>query len=345
MKRSTLLFLPFLAFAGSFAAPAARGDDGSSTAPQAPSAAISAAAPGGSATHPFTPGTVGFTLRYKSEVSHFKYSPIFLLPRDQISLRVEESPDQRLFTVAIDGGTLQFQGLNTWQWSAPDSSGFYSGQILCLDRPDTMHLQIFVMTPRRAMVNESLEGYQIGHYPAVALRDLDVYRPPEGFIRVTTENQHTRLTPHFTLQQFLCKQAGTFPKFVVLQERLLYKLEHLLQKVNEKGYACQTFAVMSGYRTPAYNRRIGNRKYSQHCYGGAADIYIDADLDQVMDDLNRDGRRDYADAGALLQVVEWVSRAEWFAPYIGGLARYRANRRHGPFVHVDVRGFSASWGD
>lgn len=345
MTRSTLFSLLFILSGIRTALPGDPGDAGRSTAPGVRSIAETAAAPGSPQADAFSPGTVGFTLRYKSEVSHFKYSPIFLLPHDQISLRVEESPDQRLFTVAIDGGTLQFQGLNTWQWSAPDTTGFYSGRILCLDRPDTMHLQIFVMTPRSAMVNESLEGYQIGRYPAVALRDLDVYRPPEGFIRVTAEDQHTRLTPHFTLGQFLCKQAGAFPRFVVLQERLLYKLEHLLQKVNEKGYACQTFAVMSGYRTPAYNRRIGNRKYSQHCYGGAADIYIDADLDQVMDDLNRDGRRDYADAGALLQVVEWVSRAEWFAPYIGGLARYRATRRHGPFVHVDVRGFSATWGD
>ncbi|OPZ81758.1 MAG: Peptidase M15 [bacterium ADurb.Bin431] len=294
----------------------------------------------------FSPGETGFSLRYKNEVSRFQYSPIFLLPEDQVTLRVEENPGQHHFIVQIDSGALSFKGLNTWLYTAPSAPGFHSGSIICLDRPDTMHLQIFVMIPRSAMEGEYLEGYHIGHYPAIALRDLDVYRPPEGFIRVTRENLNVRLTPHFTLDQFLCKQSGGLPKLVVLQERLLYKLEHLLAKVNERGHACETFAVMSGYRTPAYNRRIGNRKYSQHCYGGAADIYIDADpVDSIMDDLNRDGKRDYADAGVLYQVVDLLSGADWFAPYLGGLARYRATRRHGPFVHVDVRGFSVNWGD
>jgi hypothetical protein len=294
----------------------------------------------------FSPGDAGFTLHYKNEKSSFAYSPIFLLPNDEISLRVEENPGHSLFIVQIDSGTLRFKGLNTWFYTAPTAPGFHTGKVICLDRADTMHLQIFVMVPHSAMKGEYLDGYHIGHYPAVALRDLDVYRPPEGFIQVTAENLQTRLTPHFTLGQFVCKQHSAFPKYMVLQERLLYKLEHLLQKVNEKGYVCETFAVMSGYRTPVYNRRIGNRKYSQHCYGGAADIYIDADpVDSIMDDLNKDGRRDYADAGVLYQVIDWVSRADWFAPYLGGLARYRANRSHGPFVHVDVRGFRAHWGD
>ena len=294
----------------------------------------------------FSPEGAGFTLHYKNETSNFSYSPIFLLPNDAMTLRVEENPEHRHFIVQIDSGKVDFKGLNTWLYTAPSQPGFHSGRIICLDRADTMNLQIFVMTPRSAMQGEYLDGYHIGHYPTVALRDLDIYRPPEGFIQVTAENLHARLTPHFTVGQFVCKQHGGFPKYLVLQERLLYKLEHLLQKVNEKGFACETFAVMSGYRTPAYNRRIGNRKYSQHCYGGAADIYIDANpVDSIMDDLNRDGRRDYADAGVLYQVVDWVSKMEWFMPYIGGLARYRANRHHGPFVHVDVRGFSARWGD
>lgn len=293
----------------------------------------------------FSPGEAGFTLHYKDEISPFSWSPIFLLPGDEISLRVEENATHHHFAVQVDSGALRFKGLNTWLYTAPAAPGFHQGRIISLDRADTMHLQIFVMVPRSAMKGETLDGYLIGHYPTVALRNLDVYRPPEGFIKATAADLERRLTPHFTLGQFLCKQHGDFPKYMALQERLLIKLEYLLQKVNEKGYACETFAIMSGYRTPAYNRRIGNRKYSQHCYGGAADIYIDADLDQIMDDLNKDGRRDYADAGVLFQVADWLSRAEWFAPYIGGLARYRANRRHGPFVHVDVRGFSARWGD
>ncbi|HOH08264.1 MAG TPA: hypothetical protein PLF89_12110, partial [bacterium] len=40
----------------------------------------------------FSPGETGFSLRYKNEVSRFQYSPIFLLPGDEVTLRVEENP-------------------------------------------------------------------------------------------------------------------------------------------------------------------------------------------------------------------------------------------------------------
>ena len=47
---------------------------------------------------------------------------------------------------------------------------------------------------------------------------------------------------------------------------------------------------MSGYRTPFYNRSIGNQtRFSRHVYGDAADIYADDDGDGKMDDLDGDG--------------------------------------------------------
>ena len=60
-----------------------------------------------------------------------------------------------------------------------------------------------------------------------------------------------------------------------LRPRLLLKLEMMLEKVNAAGYRCDTFQVMSGYRTPHYNMAIGNVKYSRHVWGGAADIFVD----------------------------------------------------------------------
>ena len=48
----------------------------------------------------------------------------------------------------------------------------------------------------------------------------------------------------------------------------------ILQKVNERGYRCDTFHIMSGYRTPYYNGAIGNVRYSRHVWGGAADIFF-----------------------------------------------------------------------
>lgn len=292
---------------------------------------------------PYMPGLTNFKLHYKDLCTATKITPIFLLPEDQLHLRLEGPTSATRFQIQVQSGLLQTQGRNTWHYQAPKETGIYAGEIISSDA-DTMQLRVVVMVPKSCMQGEYLNGYRIGEYPAVAWRNLAIYRPPQGFIEVTAENHSLLLTPHFELGQFLCKQAGGFPKYVVLQERLLYKLEFLLGKVNEKGHRCDTFTIMSGYRTPWYNRAIGNGAHSQHCYGGAADIYIDQNpADDIMDDLNGDGRQDFQDAGMLFAFFELLSKSPLFEPFIGGLARYRENERHGPFIHVDVRGYSARW--
>jgi len=165
-------------------------------------------------------------------------------------------------------------------------------------------------------------------------------------VEVTKENEETLIAPHFKLKQFLCKQEGDYPKYLVLQERLLVKLELILERVNRKGYYCETFAIMSGYRTPYYNEVIGNVKYSRHLWGGAADIFIDENpKDGMMDDINRDGKMDYRDAAILYDITDELYGKSWYRPFVGGLAQYKKTYSHGPFVHVDVRGFRARWGD
>ncbi|MCG6988905.1 MAG: hypothetical protein LJF06_12095 [Gemmatimonadetes bacterium] len=99
---------------------------------------------------------------------------------------------------------------------------------------------------------------------------------------------------------------------------------------------------MSGFRTPAYNAAIGNQTvYSRHLWGDAAAVYVDADGNGVMDDLNGDGRSDVQDARVL---AGWIDQAVRKVPLVpGGLAAYRRTAAHGPFVHVDARGFRARW--
>jgi hypothetical protein len=76
-------------------------------------------------------------------------------------------------------------------------------------------------------------------------------------------------------------------------------------------------------------------------YGDAADVFIDGDMDGVMDDVNRDGRITVADAQVLRSAAERVE-AE-YPSLVGGLSAYPANSAHGPFVHVDARGVKARW--
>jgi len=161
---------------------------------------------------------------------------------------------------------------------------------------------------------------------------------------VTEKNEETSVSPHFQLKEFVCKQDGGYPKYVVLQERLLLKLELILEMVNEKGYPCSRLHIMSGYRTPYYNKLIDNGKYSHHLWGGAADIFIDENpADGMMDDLNADGHINYRDAEVLYDIVEEMYGNPWYERFLGGLGLYKKTRSHGPFVHIDVRGFHVSW--
>jgi hypothetical protein len=200
------------------------------------------------------------------------------------------------------------------------------------------------MVPASAMKDGAIQGYRIGAYPKARLRGLDFYTPPRGFIRLDSASAAARISPHFRLGQFACKQSSRLPAYLLIKERLVLKLELVLEKANQDGYACETFHVMSGYRTPFYNKLIGNVKQSAHQFGGAADIFIDNDpMDGEMDDLNHDGRSDGDDSELLFKLVDAMSLNEFYLPYLGGIGKYSKNESHGAFVHVDVRGFRAIW--
>ena len=129
----------------------------------------------------------------------------------------------------------------------------------------------------------------------------------------------------------------------MLREKLLYLLEDLLLEIQGNGYSIETFGFISGYRTPYYNRKIGNVKYSRHVYGDAADIFIDGDGDGRMDDVNADGVVDRGDIQLFYDIANRFKDARTASDYVGGLGLYKNNARHGGFVHVDTRGYRARW--
>jgi hypothetical protein len=105
------------------------------------------------------------------------------------------------------------------------------------------------------------------------------------------------------------------------------------------------FTVMSGYRTPYYNAKIGNEtSHSRHLYGDAMDIFIDANHDGSMDDVNGDRRVDTADARFILRIAERIDASPEWGWLKGGAGVYHANAAHGPYLHVDARGSIARWG-
>jgi uncharacterized protein YcbK (DUF882 family) len=188
--------------------------------------------------------------------------------------------------------------------------------------------------------------YRMGSWPAERRQVSDRYGNPAGFIEVTADNQNTRISQHFRLRDFLTKdQTKVWPKYLVLQESLIDKLELVIDALNARGVRVSRMSVMSGFRTPQYNDRGvgagGRASNSRHQYGDAADVYVDNDGNGGMDDLNGDGRVNTNDARYLAQVVDDVERAH--PDLVGGVGIYSANSAHGPFVHVDVRGTKARW--
>ncbi len=293
----------------------------------------------------FSTQKTSFSVSIRDEVIPYRVMGIFVLPDEIITFEVKDSGKNQTYQIKITDGTLSQVARTQWNWQAPAQKGFYPMEI-SLENSDSMTLNFFVMAPFKELQGEYLNGYLIGEYPATPLKNLSIYKPPKGFIEVTKENQATPVSPHFKLNQFLCKQECKSSRYLVLEERLLLKLELILEQVNKKGFQCNTFHIMSGYRTPYYNKAIGNVKYSRHCWCGAADIFIDENpKDELMDDLNKDGKIDQKDANVLYDIIDEMHRIPWFSGFIGGLGKYKENNSHGPFVHVDVRGFHARWGN
>lgn len=307
-------------------------------------AALSAWGASGDRRH-YVPGKLNFSVRVDGVVSNYEVLGLFVMPGESVSLTLmPPDPDQR-FDVRTSAGTPKWLDTRTVSWRAPARPGDHQITVTPRDGGPSMQLNVFVLVPAKAVKDGRLNGYRIGAYPATALKGLEIYRPPRGYIEVTPENVGVRVAPHFTLGQFLSKQRGGYPKYLVLRERLLIKLELILEQLNAAGVRTNELVIMSGYRTPYYNHAIGNVKYSRHQWGGAADIYVDvAPRDGRMDDLNGDGKLDVWDADWLYRLVDGLYGQPFYTKLVGGLGRYKATAAHGGFVHVDVRGTRSRWG-
>jgi uncharacterized protein YcbK (DUF882 family) len=189
--------------------------------------------------------------------------------------------------------------------------------------------------------------YYIGNWPAARKGRPGVnYDPPSGFIEVTPQTQDTQLSEHFKLKDFFPHdQANVWPKYIVVDMKLIDKNELVLQDLKERGINPNGVRVMSGFRTPQYNAGGGDPRgraaLSRHMYGDANDIFIDNDGDGRMDDLNHDGRVNIADAKVIQDAVNRVERAH--PSLIGGVGIYSGTSAHGPFTHIDTRGYPARW--
>lgn len=231
---------------------------------------------------------------------------------------------------------------------APDNPGVYDLAVQLNQATRAIKdFSVVTLVPFAEKQNGRIGLYYLGNWPFErGTPKKPAYANPTGFIQVTPENADTPVSDHFRLRDFLTKdQPNVWPKYLLLNPKLVDKLELTIQELEAMGHPVHHITIMSGFRTPEYNYTGGNTRgranLSRHMYGDASDVFIDNDGNGAMDDLNHDGRVDVRDAEVILQAVERVERKH--PELIGGVGVYSACCGHGPFTHIDVRGFRARW--
>jgi uncharacterized protein YcbK (DUF882 family) len=267
---------------------------------------------------------------------------IFAMPGERIPLAVT-APATKLHRIDAPLGALTADAPNRWTWEAPLRPGVYSVKVKNPAGETMADFSAFVMVPSSDVRGGALKGFQIGDYPETPLKGNPIYVAPKAFIEVTKENEDTKVSPSFRIKHFLTKQKSGYPKYLVLDERLVYLLEAIGAHLDDRGWDADDIHIMSGYRTPYYNKQLDDTKYSLHQWGRAADIFLDKDGNGTMDDFNSDKAVSKEDAVALANVLERLAKTPELSSFIGGIGIYGANAAHGPFVHVDTRPWRARW--
>ncbi|GAC1690010.1 MAG: hypothetical protein NVS9B3_08610 [Gemmatimonadaceae bacterium] len=228
-----------------------------------------------------------------------------------------------------------------------DSTGDAGSFRVVHDSATGRSLSLIPVRPFAAKAGQTMGKYRLGFWPEEVGRvRSDAYANPSGFIEVTQRTQDTRVSEHFSLRDFLTHdQHDVWPKYLVLRDELVDKLELVLADLRAHGHAIDNPIIMSGFRTPEYNARgVGARggraRDSRHQFGDAADLLVGPAV------MGRRGHgRDRRRRLGLRAVLASVERVESAYPeLVGGVGLYPATRQHGPFVHIDVRGKRARWG-
>ena len=122
-----------------------------------------------------------------------------------------------------------------------------------------------------------------------------------------------KLTENFSLHEFRCRDGSDVPEEFMDNVRLLAKNLQVL-----RDHIGKPIRIISGYRSPSYNKKIGGARRSQHMTAKAADIKVSG--------MHPDDVRE-----AILCLIKEGKM------HIGGVGRYRT------FTHYDVRGWNARW--
>ena len=234
-------------------------------------------------------------------------------------------------------------------FTAPQNPGVYDLAVKLDQATQAIRdFNVITLVPFTQKQSGRIGPYYLGTWPFEkgGRPKTPAYANPSGFIQVTPQNVDTYVSEHFRLRDFLTKdQPNVWPKYLLLNPKLLDKLELTIQELEAEGHPVKHMTVMSGFRTPNYNytggNTVGRANLSRHMYGYASDVFVDNDGNGVEDDLNHDGRVDPRDAQVVADAADRVERK--YPSLVGGIGVYSASSGHGPFTHIDVRGYRARW--
>jgi hypothetical protein len=271
----------------------------------------------------------------------------------EVRMRFVRAGERVAFPLAVSGPAVGFR--YQWMRVGTDESGdvardLFGDTLLAPLEPGFYELvvtrggvaqriaepKLAVLVPFEHKLGSTLNGYQIGRYPAEWSRDEQAERP-EGFAEVQEADLDLPLTRHLKVRDFVTHdRQTTWPRYVAIDVRVLDKIELVLGEIaRRRGEPGTTFAmqVHSGFRTPLHNAGVeGAARDSRHLYGDAADVAIDAD---------GDGKLTIFDAYRVESAVEWIeSRHPELA---GGLGVYSSRRYATPYCHIDARGERKRW--
>tara|TARA_A100001011_G_C14216305_1_gene802200 strand:- start:628 stop:1038 length:411 start_codon:yes stop_codon:yes gene_type:complete len=122
-----------------------------------------------------------------------------------------------------------------------------------------------------------------------------------------------KLTENFSLHEFRCKDGSGVP------EELMENVKELAENLQVlREYIQKPITVISGYRSPEYNKKIGGARRSQHMSAKAGDLIV---KDMTPDEVK----------AAIVHLIKEGKMKK------GGVGLYTH------FTHYDVRGFNRRW--
>jgi hypothetical protein len=266
----------------------------------------------------------------------------FAMPGQEISypLDVHGDPTELQYAWVRNGDTTLStvpKTLTSDKVFAPGKAGFYRLALLKSGpHREIEGLTLAVLVPFEEKEGAMLRGYRIGTY--IAERVAGRQAPPTGFLEITPADVNLPITKHLRVGDFLNHdQVGVWPSYAAVNPKLLDKLELVIQEIarwhGDKAVADIELDVHSGFRAPEHNRKIRRAaRDSQHQYGDAADVAIDA---------NGDGKITAIDSRMVGLAVEIVELKH--PDLVGGLGLYTSGHSSTNYVHIDVRGRRARW--